>query len=689
VGAERDLLVDTQGQRPPQRLSIKAAKFYSLHIMKILNLNLFLSLFLMTACQTKLAKVEVTQDYIPRKVLFGNPKMTMVRISPDGQQIAYLAENKNVLNIWVQKLGDPKSARPVTQDQSRGIFNYQWTYKPDTLVYVQDRLGDENYGIYTLNVKSNKVTEITKPGRFTSSVADTSHLRPNEILITTNDKDPRFFNYKILNLDTKEQALLFSNEEEFGQVYFDKKYRPVAAVKSNKDASQDLYLWNLQQRKFIKKSTVSFEDSLSTSIFYVSVDGKKLYILDSKDSNTSALIDWDLVTDQKIILAQSPKSDVTNAFIHPVTEKVLSVSFHYLKNELVFLDEVTKSHFDKISSQIQQNFNLVSTSQDATKWVIATNEPAMPAAYYFYDTVTQAISEPIVSRPDLVQYQNRLQPMEAIEIPSRDGYQLVSYLTRPKDPVGKSLVLLVHGGPWARDTFGYNSYHQWLADRGYHVLSVNFRGSTGLGKKFTNAGDLEWGRKMHDDLLDAVKWAIDNNITDPNQVVIMGGSYGGYAALAGLTFSPTTFAAAIDIVGPSNLETLVATIPPYWESFKTTIYRRVGDPTTEAGLKILKERSPLNFVDQIQRPLLILQGANDPRVKKAESDQIFNAMMKKQIPVEYVLFPDEGHGFYKSQNNRAANAIQESFLQKILKGRLEPIEADVKNSSAKMITTLQ
>jgi dipeptidyl aminopeptidase/acylaminoacyl peptidase len=658
--------------------------------MNIQNfLKLFFLSFILTACQSK-DKLEITRaEYIPREVLFGNPKMTSAKLSPDGQMLAYLADHKGVLNIWVQKWGEPQTARPVTQDQTRGIFNFNWTYKLDTLIYSQDRLGDENFGIYTLNAKSGKVTEITKPGRFTSGVVEVSHLRPNEVVIRTNDKDPRFFNYKILNLNTKAQTLLYSNDKEFSQLYFDKSYRPVIATKTNSDASSDLYLWDVQQKQFVKKSTVAFEDNLSTYVLNVSFDGKKVFLSDSTGTNTSALIEWDLTTDKKTKLAQHPKSDLVTAFFHPTTEKVLSASFNFQKVEHVFFDEEIKNHFANIEKSLNQNFGLASVSHDANKWVIVTNEPNQPSAYYFFDATKGTISSPFYVRPDLVEFQDQLHPMEAVEIQSRDGFPLVSYLTRSKYPAGQSLVLLVHGGPWSRDQYGYNSYHQWLADRGYHVLSVNFRGSTGFGKKFLNAGDLEWGKKMHDDLLDAVIWAVENKIADPNQIVIMGGSYGGYAALAGLTFSPKTFAAAIDIVGPSNLETLLTSIPSYWESFKTTLYKRVGDPTTESGRKILKERSPLNHVDKIERPLLILQGANDPRVKKAESDQIYNAMVKKQIPVEYVLFPDEGHGFYKSQNNRAANAIIENFLQKILKGRLEPIEEDVKNSSAKMINAIQ
>ncbi|HEY8270435.1 MAG TPA: alpha/beta fold hydrolase [Pseudobdellovibrionaceae bacterium] len=360
-----------------------------------------------------------------------------------------------------------------------------------------------------------------------------------------------------------------------------------------------------------------------------------------------------------------------------------------LKREVHFLDEEFQKHYKNIQNKLQTEFKITSLSLSLEHWVIMTDEAHKPAAFYFFNTKTQTLSAPLHTRKSLLPHTAKLQPMECLEILSRDGFPLVSYLTRAKEQAGKALILLVHGGPWSRDRYGFNVYHQWLADRGYNVLSVNFRSSVGFGKNFLNAGDQQWGHKMHEDLLDAVNWAVNKGHADSSQVVIMGASYGGYAALAGLTFTPDTFAAAVDIVGPSNLETLLSTIPPYWESFKANLYRRVGDPTTEAGQKLLKKCSPLTHVDKIKKPLLILQGANDPRVKKAEADQIFNSMLSKKIPVQYILFPDEGHGFAKSQNNMGANAIIEGFLQKFLGGRLEDIEDDLKESSAQFITALQ
>jgi dipeptidyl aminopeptidase/acylaminoacyl peptidase len=247
------------------------------------------------------------------------------------------------------------------------------------------------------------------------------------------------------------------------------------------------------------------------------------------------------------------------------------------------------------------------------------------------------------------------------------------------------MVLFVHGGPWARDSFGSNRVHQWLANRGYAVLSVNYRGSTGFGKNFINAGDHEWAGKMHSDLLDAVDWAVRGQIAVPDKVAIYGGSYGGYAALVGLTFTPDQFACAVDIVGPSNLATLIASIPPYWKAFLEDMTRRIGDPRTPEGQKLLEERSPLKFVDRISRPLLIAQGANDPRVSRAESDQIVAEMTKKHLPVTYVLYPDEGHGFARPQNRLAFYAVAEGFLAKCLGGRYEPVGADFDGSSLQVL----
>ena len=325
---------------------------------------------------------------------------------------------------------------------------------------------------------------------------------------------------------------------------------------------------------------------------------------------------------------------------------------------------------------------------DDKTWIVAYSAAEAPLVYYRYDRPAGTLTKLFSARPKLDG--KPLVPQWPVEIASRDNKTLVSYLTLPRSADanndGKAdapvpMVLLVHGGPWARDSYGYGGYNQWLANRGYAVLSVNFRGSTGFGKDFTNAGNGEWAGKMHDDLIDAVQWAVKQGVTTDDKVAIMGGSYGGYATLAGLTFTPDAFACGVDIVGPSNLNTLLSTVPPYWASFFEQLAKRMGDPRTDAGKAWLTERSPLTRADQIKKPLLIGQGANDPRVKQAESDQIVKAMQAKNIPVTYVLFPDEGHGFARPENNKAFNAVTEGFLAQCLGGRAEPIGKDFTGSS--------
>jgi dipeptidyl aminopeptidase/acylaminoacyl peptidase len=317
--------------------------------------------------------------------------------------------------------------------------------------------------------------------------------------------------------------------------------------------------------------------------------------------------------------------------------------------------------------------------------VIVVDDPLRPLASYLYERDRAAVTKLFDQRPELAHAP--LQGMRTLEIRARDGLNLVSYLTLPAGSAERwpekpvPLVLNIHGGPWARDSYGFNPEHQWLANRGYAVLAVNYRGSMGFGKSFVNAGDGEWAGRMHEDLVDAVEWAVREKIADPDKVAIYGASYGGYATLVGLTLTPERFACGVDIVGPSNLITLLESIPPYWKSFFEDMAHRVGDPRTPIGRSHLTQRSPLTHVERIRRPLLIAQGANDPRVKQAEADQIVAAMQAKHLPVTYVLYPDEGHGFARPQNRLSFYAITEAFLAQYLGGRFEPIGADFNDSS--------
>jgi dipeptidyl aminopeptidase/acylaminoacyl peptidase len=437
--------------------------------------------------------------------------------------------------------------------------------------------------------------------------------------------------------------------------------------------------------------TVSLDDASTTSPAGFTSDGKTLYWIDSRGRDTAALFAQDLATGAKTLVAQDAKADIGGALSNPKTGKVEAYAVNYLKNEWTPLDPKVKGDLAFLQSKLKGEIGVVSRTDADDKWVVAVDPVVAPSTTYLYDRSKKSLTKLYVSRPELEGAP--LVAMHPVEIKSRDGMNMVSYLTLPPgtDPDGDGkpntpvpMVLLVHGGPWARDVYGYNAGHQWLANRGYAVLSTNFRASTGFGKKFLMAGNQMWGTKMHDDLLDAVDWAVGRGVTSADKVAIMGGSYGGYATLAGLAFTPDKFACGVDIVGPSNLETLLKTIPPYWEAGKAQMYARMGNPTTPEGLALLKERSPLYKADQIKRPLLIGQGANDPRVNVAESEQIVDAMKAKGIPVTYVVFPDEGHGFARPQNNIAFNAVAENFLAKCLGGRAEPIGAAMKASTAQV-----
>jgi dipeptidyl aminopeptidase/acylaminoacyl peptidase len=416
-----------------------------------------------------------------------------------------------------------------------------------------------------------------------------------------------------------------------------------------------------------------------------------MYMEDSRGRDTAALFAVDLATGKSTLLAEDAKADVQNLMTCPVTGKVQAAGFTYDRQTWKVLDASIQADLDALKAVDPGELTITARTLKDDLWTVAFLSDRGPSRYYLYDRAKKKATYLFTNKKDLEGLP--LVPMHPVVIPSRDGLSLVSYLSLPRacDPTGSGkparpvpMVLDVHGGPWARDSWGYNSQHQWLANRGYAVLSVNFRGSTGFGKKFLVAANLEWARKMHDDLLDAVDWAVKQGIADKSKVAISGGSYGGYATLVGLTFTPEVFACGVDVVGPSSLLTLLQSVPPYWKPQLDMMRKRVGDLDTEEGKKLLIERSPLTHVQKIKRPLLIGQGANDPRVKQAEADQIVKAMQENKIPVTYVLYPDEGHGFARPPNRISFYAIQEAFLAPILGGRAEPIGDALKGSTTQV-----
>lgn len=626
-------------------------------------------------------------ELIARDALFGNPERANVQISPDGKYLSWVAAVDGVLNVWVAPADNPSQARAVTQDKARGIRSYFWSYQPDTLLYLRDSGGDEDFHLYAVDLKTGQAKDLTPFPKTTAQVAGVSPKHPGTILVGMNDRDAQWHDIYKVDLASGNRTLLEKNEAQIAGYIADADYTLKYAQRSRPDGGADV-LRRGANGAWEKFDDIPFEDVLTTSPGGLTLDGKTLYFTDSRGRNTAALFAIDVASGKRTLVLEDARADVGGTLADPATGKVQAVSVDYLRDEWKVVDPAIRADLEKLEAIGPGNVSVNTRTLDDNTWIVAYSAAEAPLVYYRYDRGTGTLTKLFSARPKLEG--KPLVPQWPVEIASRDNKTLVSYLTLPRsadtNSDGKAetpvpLVLLVHGGPWARDSYGYGSYNQWLANRGYAVLSVNFRGSTGFGKDFTNAGNGEWAGKMHDDLIDAVQWAVKQGVTTQDQVAIMGGSYGGYATLTGLTFTPDAFACGVDIVGPSNLNTLLSTVPPYWASFFEQLAKRMGDPRTDAGKKWLTERSPLTRADQIKKPLLIGQGANDPRVKQAESDQIVKAMQAKNIPVTYVLFPDEGHGFARPENNKAFNAVTEGFLAQCLGGRAEPIGKDFTGSS--------
>jgi len=628
---------------------------------------------------------------IPRDALFGNPVRAGGQISPDGKWLSWLAPNDGVLNIWVAPVSNPDDERALTSATDRPIRQHFWSPDASAVMYIQDKGGDENFLLYKIDIATGAETNLTPFEKTRVQIVGASTTMKDKVLVGLNNRDPRFHDVHMLDLTTGALSLVLENNGYAGFMADDTLTLRMA-LSQNAAGGTDYFRVENNEVAAEPFETTAMEDSLTTSPAGYTSDGSTLYWIDSRGRNTAALIAQDSDSGDKRVIAEDAKADIGGTMRDPVTGVVEAYAVNYLKNEWTAIDPEIGASLDWLESRLEGQFGVASRTEDDSIWIVANDPLVKPAATYIYDRKASTLTPFYTSRPALEGAP--LQPLHPREITSRDGLTLPSYLTLPPgsdaDGDGKPdkpvpMVLLVHGGPWARDGYGFNSNHQMLANRGYAVLSVNFRGSTGFGKDFINAGNLEWGLKMHDDLIDAVDWAIGEGIAQADKVAIMGGSYGGYATLAGLTVTPDKFACGVDIVGPSNLETLLKTIPPYWEPLVKQFHTRMGNPNTPEGLAMLKVASPLYKADKIVKPLLIGQGANDPRVAQAESDQIVAAMKSAGIPVTYVLYPDEGHGFARPENNIAFYAVAENFLAACIGGRAEPVGDALKPSSAQIV----
>ena len=628
---------------------------------------------------------------IPRQVIFGNPERTQARISPDGKWLSWVAPRDGVMNVWVAPASNPAAARALTRETKRPIPQHYWAPDSSMVLFVNDQGGDEDFRLYGVNVATGEQRTLTPFEKTRVRIIAVSRHAKDRILVGLNNRDPKWHDVHSLDLKTGKLTLVLQNDG-YADFTADETLTVRMASRSTPDGGTDFFRvagGKVEDKAF---ASIGLEDGQTTFPAGFTADGSTLYWIDSRGRDTSALVAQDWATGKTTVLAQDARADIGEVLTDPRTGRADAYSVNYLTNRWTGLDPRTEADLRLLEAKLKATPYVVSRTDADDAWIVSIDPVTSPSAYFRFDRRSKAISRLFVTRPALEG--QTLAAMHPIEIRSRDGLVQVSYLTlppgsdadgdgRPEKPV--PMVLFPHGGPWGRDEYGYDSFHQWLANRGYAVLSPNFRASTGFGKKFISAGDLEWGAKMQDDLDDAVDWAVAQKITTPGKVAIFGGSYGGYAVLAGMAFTPDRYACGVDLFGISNMETVLATIPAYWESLKAQFYRRMGDPNTAEGKALLKARSPLYKADAIRAPLLIAQGANDPRVKPAESEQIVDAMKAKKIPVTYLLFSDEGHGFRRPENNIAFIAAAENFLQPCLGGRAESYGAALAPSTLQVV----
>lgn len=641
-----------------------------------------LLLFVVTACQTPAPKIQ-QPPIIDRELLFDNPEIAGGQLSPDGKFISFIKPYKGTQNIWVKRSDeDFAAAKPVTADTIRPIRNYFWSRDGKFILYSQDKGGDENFNIYAVNPQ-----EAPAPGSDIPVNRDLTNLKgvrvyiyavpltdPDAIYIGLNDRDKSWHDLYKMKLSSGERTLIRQNsaEDRITGWVFDWNDQLRLASRANADGSNDIL--RVDPKELVKIYTTSVFEEAFPYAFHK--DNKLVYMNTNKGDSTdlSRLILFNPETMKEEIVESDPfkRVDIGNVFISELSREIIYTSYEDERNRIYWKNKDYEEDYNQIRKELpNSDIYFFSSTTDENLWLISASADVDPGSTYLYDRIKKKLTFQYRPRPNIPV--NDLAEMKPISYQSSDGLEIPAFLTLPKGLKPKNLPLIVfpHGGPWARDGWGYNSFAQFLANRGYAVLSPNFRSSTGYGKKFLNAGNNQWGEKMQDDITWGVKYLIGKGIADPSKIGIMGGSYGGYATLAGLAFTPEVYACGVSIVGPSNLLTLLNSIPPYWEAGRKIFHVRMGDPTNPEGKAQLERQSPLNSANKIKAALMVVQGANDPRVNKAESDQIVIALRERGFPVEYIVAPDEGHGFARPVNNMAMFAAAEKFLAKHLGGRYQ------------------
>lgn len=627
---------------------------------------------------------------IPRRRLFSNPDRLSVTISPDGSHLMWLAPLDGVSNIWIAPRDNPAAARALTQDKGQGIRSCFWTYNKDIILSLQDKNGDENWRLYAIELATGNSLDLTPFEGVRAAFYTRRPSYPNDVIVGLNHRNSQWHDIYRINIVTGECTLILEHDR-FIHVVVDNDLELRYAVEMVEDSG-------LVYHQFINDEwqpwqIIPAEDILSTNTIGFDKTNETFYIRDSRGRNTSALIAVNLATNENTVLAIDEKVDVDGVLFHPSERNIQAVSFFHERNRWQILDKSIEADFALLHNLNKGDLSITSRSYDDKYWIVCYMMDDAPMSYFLYDRRKSSTTFLFTHRKQLEN--RRLAKMHPFQIKSRDGLDLLGYYSLPpgtefqKPGIPEKplpLVFIPHGGPWNRDRWGFHAWHQWLTNRGYAVLSVNFRASTGFGKEFINAGNLEWGGKIIEDQQDAVKWAVNSGIGDPSRLAVLGISFGGYSALAGLTFTPELFACGVDLVGPANLVTFMQTLPAYWEPTRKQFNERIGNPDSKKGRSLLEKHSPINCVDRICKPLLVGQGANDPRVKQAESDQIVQTMQAKGLPVIYVLYPDEGHGFVRPENNLSFYSIVEAFLAEHIGGRCEPIGNDFEGSSVELLS---
>ena len=616
---------------------------------------------------------------IDRELFFGDPEISGAQISPDGAFISFLKPFKGTRNIWVKRASEPfEKARAITADTKRPISSYFWSRDAKFILYAQDAAGDENFNIYAVSpsdvpAAGNEVPaarNLTDAKGVAVQIVHLPKSDPDAIYVAINERDKAWHDLFKVRISSGERTLLRTNTERIVGWQFDLADKLRLASRVNE--SGDTEIMRVDDKGFTKVYTCNVFESCGPAQF--AKDGRRVYLQTNKGTDLIRLTLFDLESGTEQVVESDPQKrvDLGNVLFSDVTDELIATIYVDDKTRYLWKDKAFEADYNLLRQKLPgKELTFGSSTKDERVFVVSARSDTDPGTTYLFDRQTKALTQQYRIREKLPRAS--LSPMTPIRYASSDGLEIPAYLTLPKGYPTKSLPMIVlpHGGPWGRDVWGYNGLAQFLANRGYAVLQPNFRGSTGYGKKFLDAGNKEWGNKMQDDLTWGVKHLVAQGTADPKRVGILGGSYGGYATLAGVAFTPDVYSAAVSIVGPSNLLTLLESIPPYWEAGRKLFAERMGDPTTPEGKAQLERQSPLNSAAKIKTPLMVIQGANDPRVNRAESEQIVIALRDRGFPVEYILAPDEGHGFQRPINNMASFAATEKFLAQHLRGRFQ------------------